>query len=106
MITFVVYGSNLISGWHYKRAYRAHVLGKFKDEIIPVGDVQEDDGIRPSTTVKSLSNLKPVFDPKEGLTTAGNSSQLTDGAAAGLRMTRMEAERRKLHILGYFKVVL
>ena len=53
--------------------------------------------------MKSLSNLKPVFDPKEGLTTAGNSSQLTDGAAAVLLMSRMEAQRRNLPILGVFK---
>jgi acetyl-CoA acyltransferase 1 len=87
---------------HYK-ANLAKTLGKFQDEIIPVGKVKDDDGIRPNTSVESLSSLKPVFDPENGLTTAGNSSQLTDGAAAVLLMSRMEAERRRLPILGVFK---
>ena len=85
------------------RANLAQKLGKFNDEIIPVGIVKEDDGIRPNTSVESLSGLKPVFDPDQGLTTAGNSSQLTDGAAAVLLMSRVEAQRRNLPILGVFK---
>lgn len=85
------------------KAARARELGLFKDEIIPVGEVKEDDGIRPGTTVQSLSKLKPVFDPTNGSTTAGNSSQLTDGAAAVLLMTRQEAEKRNLKILGIWR---
>jgi len=53
--------------------------------------------------MESLSGLKPVFDPTDGLTTAGNSSQLTDGAAAVLLMSRAEAHRRNLPILAVFK---
>lgn len=87
----------------HSKAARARQLGLFKDEIIPVGDVKEDDGIRPGTTVQSLSKLKPVFDPTNGSTTAGNSSQLTDGAAATLLMTRKEAEKRNLPILGVWR---
>mmetsp|Transcript_10986 Transcript_10986/g.19426 ORF Transcript_10986/g.19426 Transcript_10986/m.19426 type:complete len:408 (-) Transcript_10986:39-1262(-) len=87
----------------HQKAARAQSLGKFKSEIIPVGDVTQDDGIRPSTTVDTLAKLKPVFDKKNGSTTAGNSSQLTDGAAAVLLMSREEAMKRKLPIMGVWK---
>ncbi len=87
---------------HVKSA-RARELGLFRDEIIPLGDVKDDDGIRPGTTVQSLSKLKPVFDPENGSTTAGNSSQLTDGAAAVLLMTRKEAGKRNLPIMGVWR---
>lgn len=85
------------------KAAKAQAAGKFIGEIIPVGDVSQDDGIRPSTTPEKLSKLKPVFDKEKGSTTAGNSSQLTDGAAAVLLMTRKEAIRRNLPILGVWK---
>lgn len=84
------------------RAARAQALGKFDAEIVPVGQVTKDDGIRGNTTLQVLSKLKPVFD-KDGVTTAGNSSQMTDGAAAVLLMTRAEAERRNLPILGIWR---
>jgi len=87
----------------HQKAARAQSLGKFKPEIIPVGDVAQDDGIRPATTADKLAKLKPVFDKKNGSTTAGNSSQLTDGAAAVLLMSREEAGKRKLPILGVWK---
>uniref|UniRef100_A0A7S3PXV8 acetyl-CoA C-acyltransferase n=1 Tax=Chaetoceros debilis TaxID=122233 RepID=A0A7S3PXV8_9STRA len=87
----------------HKKAALARSRGLFKDEIVPVGDVSEDDGIRPQTTLASLAKLKPVFDPENGSTTAGNASQLTDGAAAVLLMTRQEAERRGLDILGVWR---
>jgi len=87
----------------HKKAARAQSLGKFKSEIIPVGDVAQDDGIRPGTTAEKLGNLKPVFDKESGSTTAGNSSQLTDGAAAVLLMSREEAAKRKLPILAVWK---
>ena len=87
----------------HAKAAIARARGLFVDEIIPVGDVKEDDGIRPGTTAESLAKLKPVFDPEHGSTTAGNASQLTDGAAAVLLMTREEAEKRYLHILGVWR---
>jgi acetyl-CoA acyltransferase 1 len=79
------------------------MAGKFVTEIIPVGDITQDDGIRPSTTLEGLSKLPPVFDKETGMTTAGNSSQLTDGAAAILLMSRREARKRKLRILGVWR---
>ena len=86
----------------HQKSARAQSLGKFKSEIVPVGDVNQDDGIRPATTADKLAKLKPVF-KKNGSTTAGNSSQLTDGAAAVLLMSREEAMKRNLPILGVWR---
>jgi len=87
----------------HERAARAQTMGKFIDEIVPVGSINRDDGIRASTTLESLSKLKPVFDKKNGITTAGNASQMTDGAAAVLMMSRAEAERRNISILATWR---
>ena len=84
------------------KATKAQTAGKFKAEIIPVDGIDKDDGVRPSTTREKLSKLKPAFS-KIGSTTAGNSSQLTDGAAAVLLMSRAEATKRKLPILGVWR---
>jgi len=84
------------------KAARARASGKFKNEIVPVGKVTQDDGIRPQTTLDILSKLKPVFS-KNGRTTAGNSSQTTDGAAAVMLMNRAEAKKRGLPILGVWR---
>jgi acetyl-CoA acyltransferase len=89
-----------------KRAARATAEGRFEHEIIPVrsihrdkesGDITEsdelvtaDEGIRPDTTVETLANLKPAFKP-DGKVTAGNSSQITDGASAALIMSEEKA---------------
>ncbi|KAH9615482.1 hypothetical protein KSS87_003179 [Heliosperma pusillum] len=100
----------------HRKAAAATAGGKFKDEIIPVqtklvdsktGEekhitVSVDDGIRPNATLSDLSKLKPVF-KKDGTTTAGNSSQVTDGAGAVLLMKRSDAMRRGLPILGVFR---
>jgi acetyl-CoA C-acetyltransferase len=71
------------------KAAAATKEGRFKNEIVPVtipskkGDivVDEDEGIRLDSTMESLGKLKPVF-KKDGIVTAGNSSQLSDGASA------------------------
>mmetsp|Transcript_13034 Transcript_13034/g.26942 ORF Transcript_13034/g.26942 Transcript_13034/m.26942 type:complete len:421 (+) Transcript_13034:116-1378(+) len=91
----------------HRRAHAAKVAGKFIEEIVPVTlpdgtVVTEDDGIRPGTTAGGLAKLRPAFDP-QGSTTAGNSSQLTDGAAAVLMMSRAEAEKRGLPILAIWR---
>lgn len=90
------------SMYSHLKAARARAAGKFENEIVPVGNVTEDDGIRPRTTIEILSKLKPVFS-KNGVTTAGNSSQTTDGAAVVLIMTRVEANKRRLPIIGVWK---
>jgi acetyl-CoA C-acetyltransferase len=74
----------------HERAASAMKEGRFSDEIAAVavpqrkGDpvlVEEDEGVRPGTTVESLSKLRPAF-TKDGTITAGNASQISDGAAA------------------------
>jgi acetyl-CoA acyltransferase len=81
-----------------QRAAQARAAGRFDREIVPVavrddnghdtGDVfASDEGIRPGTTVEALAGLKPAFKPDGGRVTAGNSSQITDGAAAALVMS-------------------
>ena len=90
-----------------QRAARATAEGRFDNEIIPVAEkrldretgnvietgemVTADEGIRPDTTVESLAALKPAFKP-DGKVTAGNSSQITDGASAVLIMSEEKAE--------------
>ena len=86
-----------------QKAEAAQKAGRFADEIIPFtvstrkGDVvvDQDEYIRPGTTVESLAKLKPAFD-KQGSVTAGNASGINDGAAAVLLMTEAEAVRRGL----------
>ncbi|KAG7339704.1 acetyl-CoA c-acetyltransferase [Nitzschia inconspicua] len=86
---------------HHKAA-RAQAAGYFHREIVSVGNVTKDDGIRSNTSIEILSQLQPVFS-KTGQTTAGNSSQTTDGAAAVLLMSRAEATKRGLPILGVWR---
>ena len=84
-----------------QRATDAREAGRFKDEIVPFtvkgrkGDtvVEEDEYIKPGTTVETLSGLRAVFD-KDGTVTAGNASGINDGAAAAVLMTEAEAEKR------------
>lgn len=64
-------------------------------------NVTKDDGIRENTTIEGLAKLKPAF-KKGGTTTAGNSSQMSDGAAAVLFARRSLAQKLNLPILGRF----
>jgi acetyl-CoA acetyltransferase family protein len=79
----------------HQLAHRATEEGRFEREIVPMrvnGDTYvSDQGIRPDTTLEALSQLKPAFKP-DGKVTAGNSSQISDGAAAVLLMAREKAE--------------
>ncbi|CAL5020231.1 unnamed protein product [Urochloa decumbens] len=106
---------DLAAAESHRRAAAATASGKFKDEIVPVptkivdpktGEEKEvvisvDDGIRPGTTASGLGKLKPVF-KKDGTTTAGNSSQVSDGAGAVLLMKRSVALKKGFPILGVF----
>jgi len=65
----------------HHRAADAWDSGVFTDEVIPVGDLTRDEGVRADTSMDALARLKPVFRP-DGTVTAGNSSPLNDGAAA------------------------
>ena len=83
------------------KADKATQLGHFAKEIIPIQTTDEsnqlvlvtkDDGIRGGSTIEKLSNLKPVF-KDDGTTTAGNSSQISDGGSAVILTTRQNAEK-------------
>ncbi|MBK9965212.1 MAG: acetyl-CoA C-acyltransferase FadA [Holophagales bacterium] len=82
------------------RASEAMRSGAFEAEIVPVNGHDEDGAlksfdfdevIRPETTLEGLGKLKPAFDPKSGTITAGNSSAISDGAAALLVMSAEKA---------------
>jgi acetyl-CoA C-acetyltransferase len=97
----------------HERAAAAMKGGRFADEIVPVpvpqrkGDpvlVEEDEGVRPGTTGESLAKLRPAF-TKDGTITAGNASQISDGAAAMIVTSREKAEELGLtpiaELVGY-----
>ena len=109
-----------------QRTAIAQQAGKFEDEIVPMTatmlvqdkqtkeiserefTLEKDEGNRPSTTLEALSGLNPVF--KDGMVikegqhiTAGNASQLSDGASASVVMEAKEAEKRGLQPLGIYK---
>jgi acetyl-CoA C-acetyltransferase len=103
-----------------RRMASAQQAGKFKDEIVPVKTkmkkvdketkaesfvdytVDRDECNRPDTTLEGLAKLEPVKGPGK-FVTAGNASQLSDGAAAVVLMEAKEAERRGLQPMGAFK---
>ncbi|HKN40154.1 MAG TPA: acetyl-CoA C-acetyltransferase [Acidimicrobiia bacterium] len=85
----------------HERAAAAIKDGRFADEIVPVsvpqrkGDpivIDNDEGVRPGTTAESLGALRPAFS-KDGTITAGNASQISDGGAAMVVMSKAAAER-------------
>lgn len=108
------------------RTHAAQEAGKFDDEIVPLSSVmkfknketgetsdvettlEKDEGNRPGTTAEALAGLQPVFKGgqvvKEGKhITAGNASQLSDGASASVVMEAKEAEKRGLEPLGFYR---
>jgi len=99
----------------HERAAAAAKAGRLGEEIVPVtipsrkGDVivEGDEGIRPETTVESLAKLRPAFDPN-GTITAGNASQISDGAAAMIVTSKQRAEalgkEPLAEIIGYGQV--
>ncbi len=99
----------------HQRAVAAHESGKLADEIVPVVTsvfdpdgkarpvtVDRDEGPRGDTTLERLASLKPAFDPT-GSVTAGNSSPLTDGAAAVVLTSDARARSGGLKPLGFFR---
>jgi len=104
-----------------KRTAAAQEVGKFVDEIIPMDTkmmlmnketgeskevdytVDKDECNRPGTTLEGLAALKPVFDPENGSVTAGNSSQLSDGASVTLVMSEEKALELGLKPMAYFR---
>ncbi|WP_269506411.1 acetyl-CoA C-acyltransferase [Burkholderia sp. IMCC1007] len=102
-----------------RRTAAAKAAGRFDDEIVPITTtmkslekatgavsyrevtLSEDEGNRPDTTLEGLGGLKPVVDG--GVVTAGNASQLSDGASACVVMDAQLAERRGLEPLGIYR---
>ena len=102
------------------RIAAAQQAGKFDDEIVPLTATKivtnretsetheetvtltQDEGNRPTTTLEGLAGLKPVVS-EDGFITAGNASQLSDGASAAVVMNAKLAEQRGLSPLGYFR---
>jgi acetyl-CoA acyltransferase len=98
----------------HQRALKAQAEGWFKDEIVPI-EVEHwtddgkttrtfdtDEGPRADTTLEALAKLRSVFDAK-GTVTAGNASQVSDGAAAVVLMDAAKAKHDGREILGYFR---
>ena len=77
----------------HERAIQAIDEGRFREEIVPVGELTTDEGPRRDTSYERLARLKPVFDP-EGSTTAGNAPSVNDGAGA-LVVTSEEFARKR-----------
>ena len=103
------------------RCAEAQNQGLFDDEIIPMNTmmkvinketgeesevetvVDKDNCNRPDTTIEGLAGLNPVFDPEGGSVTAGNSSQLSDGASVTMLMSEDKANALGLESLAYFR---
>jgi acetyl-CoA C-acetyltransferase len=82
----------------HQRAVNAIDNGLFADEVVPVGEVEVDEGPRRDTSLEKLSQLRPVFDP-EGTTTAGNAPGVNDGAGALVVTSEEFARKRGLEVL-------
>lgn len=103
----------------HRRASKAQAEGKFDDEIIPIQGVRpvtnelsmvenetfvfsKDEGIRPNATIEGLAKLRPVFKMK-GSVTAGNASQMSDGAATVVIMSKEKAEELGVKPIAVFR---
>ena len=104
-----------------QRTAAAQEAGRFNDEIVPMptlmkvidkesGEESEHEAVcdhdtcnRPGTTLEGLSSLQPVFDPENGSVTAGNSSQLSDGASVTLIMSEGKAQELGLEPMAHFR---
>jgi len=96
-----------IAAMSHDRATNARKNGLFEDEVAPVSVPQrkgepllvtDDEGVRPGTTAETLGKLRPAFAP-DGTVTAGSASQISDGAAAVVVMSRAKAEELGAPIL-------
>lgn len=94
----------------HKLAIEAQKTGALDREIVPVPTfptfermISHDIGPRENQSMEMLEKLKPYFDRRNGTVTVGNSSQITDGAAAMLIMTESEAKQRGLEPLGFIR---
>jgi acetyl-CoA acyltransferase len=95
----------------HRRWTAANESGKFKNEVVPLyvpprfEAVEEDIGPRKNQTMEALEKLPPYFDKRFGTVTAGNSSPITDGAAAALIMSAEKAKTLGYKPLGHIRAV-
>jgi acetyl-CoA C-acetyltransferase len=90
--------------WSHQKAEKATKKGKFKEEIKPIKigrndygfTFDKDEGVRAETSMEKLKKLRPAF-KDDGVITAGNASQITDGAAALILMDKKQAEKNDLN---------
>lgn len=96
----------------HKKAKEATESGRFKDEIYPIEGhdengvphmITKDEVYREDASLDAMASLRPVFDPKGGTVTAGNSSALSDGASCLLVMSEDKAKELGVEILAYVK---
>jgi acetyl-CoA C-acetyltransferase len=90
----------------HRRAVAAQARGFFDDLVVPVDGVMKDAFPRGDTSFEALAKLRPAFDPEHGTATAGNSSPLTDGAAAvwvasEAGLSRLPAETPRVRLVDY-----
>lgn len=89
----------------HKKAQKAIEAGIFKDEIHPImtknASMIDDDGVRFNQTIESLSKLNPIFIKDGGTVTAGNSSQVSDGACSLIICTESKAKELNLEPIGF-----
>jgi acetyl-CoA C-acetyltransferase len=83
----------------HERALAAQDAGRFRDELVPVGEVDADESPRRDTSLEKLAALKPIMDP-EGTTTAGNAPGVNDGASCVIVASEEWARRRGIEPLG------
>jgi len=84
-----------------RRHAEATASGRFRDELVPAGDLEEDEHPRSDTTLEKLAALRPAF-RKDGTVTAGNSSGINDGAAALVIASEEKAKEIGVEPLGAF----
>lgn len=96
----------------HQRAHEANESGRFEDEIVPVEGhdengvpymVKKDEVVRSDASFEALSSLRPVFNPKGGSVTAGNSSALSDGASCLLVMSEDKAKELGFRPMAYVR---
>jgi acetyl-CoA acyltransferase len=86
----------------HQKAVAAIDAGRFREETVPVGSLETDEGPRRDTKLEALGKLKPAF-KAGGTVTAGNSSQMSDGAAAVVVMSRERATQLGAKVLGVLR---
>jgi acetyl-CoA C-acetyltransferase len=87
----------------HRRAAAAWREGFYDDLVVPHADLKSDNNVRGDSSLEKLATLRPVFDTRGGTLTAGNSTPITDGAAALLLASEEWAAQRKLPVLAWLR---